>query len=682
MGTVAPARGPDNICIDAGGSIDTALRLDRARYRELVGETSRLNLMLFLNHLFDNGMELFSELTHYSSDYQRQREMAQMLSSGRLMVPANAYYNPFNVDLEIRDYRPLDAGPRNIEVKGTNFRILGGLRGSWDSWDWEVAGFYSTAKTEDKTNRVSNTLFQQAISRTDATAYNPFAGGNPADINAPSTFNTENNQAAIDSFIVSVSRDSTTELSLIDFKLSNPSLAGDIGLVVGVEARRETFEDDRDDRLDGTTTFTDAVSGRRITSDVMGSSPSPDTKGNRTVGAVFGEMIIPLAQGVPFAHKLTLQLALRGESYSDLDEQVFRPKIALSWYPLADLQLRASVSQGFRAPNLEQINADGIRRVNGGREDWIQCHIANGGAGFANDDNCDNVSVENVRSGGPDLQSEENDNFSLGLVYQPSFISGLTFTVDWWRVEQEDVVGLFSDQNQITLDYLRRLNGGTNPNVVREDPTPDQTAAAIAAGLSEGVGDIISVNSPYVNLQPRTFEGIDYAIVYDVDTRAGAFRFKLNAAQLREAEQEPSAEGQALLDARAAGEITSQATVPGVLALIEQNGRPEWRYNLSLSWKHNNWKVGAFYNHVGEVRDTSVTGRGGAEFIVDSFETINLYLDYTFRRAGTGKTSVRIGANNIQNEEPPIADEFASGYFPALHSNRGRFVYLSVGHKF
>lgn len=87
-------KGPSDVCADAGGSIDTSLRLNRARYRELVGDTTRFNLMMFLNHMSDNGMEFFSEFTFYLSDYKRQRETAQMLSSGRMMVPADALLQP------------------------------------------------------------------------------------------------------------------------------------------------------------------------------------------------------------------------------------------------------------------------------------------------------------------------------------------------------------------------------------------------------------------------------------------------------------------------------------------------------------------------------------------------------------------------------------------------------------
>jgi outer membrane receptor protein involved in Fe transport len=678
----------NGVCADNGGSIDTALRLDRARYREIVGNTERQNVMAFLNHETDDGTEFFAEVTYYHADYNREREAAQILSSGRLTVPGTSFYNPFGVDLQIRDYRPLDIGPRRVDVENESYRLLGGVRGDWGNWNWESALLHSEAETTDVTNRVSNTLFQQALARTTPDAYNIFAGGDINDTNAPGTFNNQN-QATIDSFIVPVSRVGETSLTLIDFKLSNGALmelpAGGLGIALGTEFRREQFSDDRDARLDGTIVFTDIVTGNVIPSDVMGSSPTPDTDGERDVWSAFAELAVPIVSedmNIPLVHSLDAQLAIRAEDYSDVGS-IAKPKVALSWYPHPDFQVRAAYSQGFRAPNLEQINATGIRRVNGGREDWILCEAtarANSTA-FSTGD-CDSVSVESVRSGGPDLQPEENDNISIGLVYQPSFVDDLTLTVDWWRIEQEDVVGIFGDQNQISLDYVLRLQGSSNPNVIRMAPTAAEIALYTAAGLAPA-GEIIEVADQYVNLNPREFEGIDFGANWGLDLdQLGTFDFKVNAAYLKEAFQAPSAEAAAILAAVDSGAANSAVDVPGSQDRVQQNGRPEWRGNASMTWRNGAWGAGLFYNYVGEVIDTSVTGPNGEIFEVDPFETISLYGQYTFEEWLGGDTRIRVGARNITDEEPPLADEFASGYFPSLHSNRGRYWYLDIRKEF
>lgn len=683
--------GPDiggGVCVDNGGSIDTALRLDRAGYRDIVGDTNRYNLMAFFNHDLNNGTEFFGEASYYHSDYEREREGAAQLSSSRIVIPDTAFYNPFGQSIRIMDLRPLDAGTRVANVKNDSFRLLGGFRGVLGGWDWEAAALHSESETNDVTNRISSTLFQQAIARTDASAYNPFIGGNLADINAP---RLGNNQGTIDSFIVDVRRDGKTTLTLADAKFSNGSLfslpGGDVGAAVGVEWRHESYNDDRDDRLDGTQKFTDIVTGQVFESDVFGSSSTPDTDGDRDVFSAFAELAIPVVSpemNIPLVHSFNMQLAARAESYSDVGD-VIKPKIAVSWHPIEQFQVRAAYSEGFRAPNLEQINATAIRRINTSREDWILCEaISRANNTTFDTGDCDGNSIEGIRSGGPDLEPESSKNFSLGAVFEPT--SDMIFTVDWWRIEQDGLVGLFSDQNEITLDYLLRLQGSSNPNVVRDTADTDVAAVFTAAGL-DPAGDILSVSQPFTNLDLRETEGLDFGAQYSLDTdKFGDFRLKVNVAQIRKFFQTPSARATQIIDAVNAGNINSSVDVVAVEDLIRRNGNPEWRYTVSLRWDKGDWGAGAFYRHVGDVFDTSTNNAEFDALPIDSFKTLNLYGDYTFNDLHDGNifenVRLRFGVRNVGNVKPPIADEFARGYFTSIHSNRGRYWYGSVRKKF
>ncbi len=678
---------PNGVCADDGGSIDTALRLDRARYRDLIGDTKRGNGFLFLNHDLNNDLELFGEVSYYRSSFNRRRETAQMLSSNRVVVPSTNFYNVFGDDLEIRDLRPIDTGQRNINVDNDSYRILGGIRGDiGGGWDVDSALFYSEATTESVTNRISNTLFQQALALSTPDAYNPFIGGNPIDTDAPNA--GLNSQATIDSFIVDVSRRSKTSILQGDIKFSNANLfefpAGGVGVAVGVEARRETFLDDRDDRLDGTITFTDIVTGVTNLSDVMGTSPTPDTDGSRSVFSAFVETVIPVVSpemNIPLVERFDVQLAGRFESYSDVGE-VAKPKVAVSWYPASWLQIRGAYARGFRAPNLEQINATGIRRVNGGREDWILCEAtarANMTA-FSTGD-CDGTSVESVRAAGPNLMPENNQNFSLGAVFQPEG-SGLTVTVDYWKIKQTDLVGIFGDQNQISLDYLLRVNGSSNPNVVRDTPDAATVALFTAAGL-DPAGEILEVRDNFVNLNPREASGLDFGLYYDIDTDIGDFSFSANAAHLLDFFQDPSPPGAEILAAIDAGVISDEVDVGGSESLVEQNGRPKWRGTAGLTWRNGPFGAGAFGRYIGPVTDTSVTGPGGEIFRVDDWMSVNLYVQYTIDNAGpVSNTRLRFGVRNITDEEPPLADEFATGFYEELHSSRGRYWYGSIRKEF
>ena len=83
---------------------------------------------------------------------------------------------------------------------------------------------------------------------------------------------------------------------MADLKGSNAHLfplpGGDVGLAIGGEVRRETQNDDRDPRVDGTITFTDSVTLVTYPSDLVGTSQTPDAHGSRVVASTFGELAI------------------------------------------------------------------------------------------------------------------------------------------------------------------------------------------------------------------------------------------------------------------------------------------------------------------------------------------------------------------------------------------------------
>ncbi|MEM9622176.1 MAG: TonB-dependent receptor plug domain-containing protein, partial [Pseudomonadota bacterium] len=238
---------PDQLCLDPGSS-DRALRIDRNRTRELSPDSDRLNLFSYITHDFDNGYQWYTELGYYQAEVDRTREQAGLLSNGRFTVPADYYWNPLGpvtfadgrvnpnrvvpagdptvpdegLPFVIRNFTAFDTGFRQVNVEDTSYRFVTGLQGTIGAWDFDTAVVYSEAETVDETdNRLSHTLFQQALLSDQPGAYNIFNGLDPADPASP--FDpTPNPRASIDPFIISVKRESETSLTLVDFKVSNP----------------------------------------------------------------------------------------------------------------------------------------------------------------------------------------------------------------------------------------------------------------------------------------------------------------------------------------------------------------------------------------------------------------------------------------------------------------------------
>jgi len=704
------ASGYAGTCFDnsslSTASTDNNLKYDINDVRTIMGRNDRINLFGFFNHEFESGIEFFAEAGWYRADFQSQREQDTALASQRLIIPANGYYNPFGptgsafripglsgvattgVPIELIDYRPVDAGPLVVNVRNDTTRFLAGFRGEVLGFDFDSAALYSRARTADSMRTVSLTKFQEALSRTDASAYNPFNGGDP--LNPGRYDTTPNSQAIVDSFMVDIGRVSTTELAMGDFKISKNDLftlpGGRVGMAAGVEFRHETFADDRDDRLDGTIRFV-ALDGSSNGSDTMGASPTPDSGGSRDTISGFLEFAVPLvapSMNVPLIHSLDVQLAGRVESYQGFNT-VAKPKVAASWYPFANFQLRGSWSQGFRAPNLPQLFENGIQRSNT-RTDWVKCEADLRAGRIINFDACTrSQGIVSNRSGSQTLTPEESDSLSLGGTYQLNMgkAGRLTFTADYWEIRQKNVIGLFGDANALILDYLMRLQGSSNPNVQRADPTPQEILDFTGSGIAP-VGRVIQVIDNYTNLSPRAVRGYDLGVYYQVkDTGIGDFSVRVNAARLLEFYQTPSPAAQALIDAQAAGTINRTIAIAGAQDIIEQNGRPKWRASASVTWRYDGFGLGYYGSYVGPVTDTSATlpDVEGTRFRVDDYMTHSLYAQYEVDGGPMDSLRLRVGARNLFNTLAPIADN-SNGYIGDLYGNRGRQIYFSVSKRF
>lgn len=672
-GSDAAVPGTPGACIDGGSStLDASLRTDEGSMSTMTPESNRFNLMSTLTHEFDSGLEAFGELMYYGADSTAVRGGSTDLTSAPLTVSANNPYNPFGSGagrlpgytgpaqaVQIAGIRVFDAGNRRIEVESTAWRVLSGLRGDIGRWNWETAALYSRANTEDvEYNRVSNTALQAALNSSDpAMAYNPFNGGDPSHpAVGDSTWNSAN---VTDPLRIDVSRDSTATLTLADAKISSPEaftiLGRDIGLAAGLEWRRETYDDDRDPRIDGTINFV-STSGL-VTSDVMGTSPTPDTEGSRNVTSAYVEWQVPLVlpeQEIPFMQALDTQIAARYERFSDIEDDVLKPKVAIAWEVKDWLHLRAGYAEGFRAPNLEQINATEIRRVEENLTDLYLCALNQGATSIAavNQSACGafRYNVEDIRRGGDRLKPEDSETISYGFALEP--IDRLTLTVDFWRIEQTGLVGVFSAIDHLNLDAVRRLEQGSSD----------------AALERNAQGQPVRIFNEFLNLSSRTVRGVDVSVSYNFDTAIGDFHTVLDWSRLTRFDVSPSSASAELL---AAG---LPATAGG--SLLERDDNPRNRASATFSWKRGDVGATLFARYVGEVKDSTAL-----EYPVDDWLIFNLSGSYTLRSGWLDATTVRLGVNNVLNEDPPLADE-PFGYYATLHDNRGRYWYLQFTKSF
>jgi outer membrane receptor protein involved in Fe transport len=686
-----------NLCLRAGtitGAVDRELRYNENADRTLRGAVDRYNAFATISREIGD-VEVFGEVGFYRASLSGLREQSAPLASAVISIPASNYYNPFGAStiggvanpnrlpnlvnvpaaglpLRITTYRPVDTGPRVYEVTDDSTRLLAGVRGERAGFDWESAIVYSWAKTDDfTTNAVSNTLFQQSLAKATPDAYNPFNGGNQQVYSGADT--TPNNAGTIAGFLVGVNRISETTLAMWDLKVSRPDVValpgGDVGIASGLEVRRESYVDNRDPRLDGTIKYTDVVTNITYGTDVMGASPSPDVRAHRSIMSAYLELAVPVVSPVmeiPLVKSVDMQLAARTERYSDFGT-VTKPKVALNWTMTDWLALRGSASQAFRAPNLPQFYSSGTQ-VSNTRTDFSFCRL--------NAVTCTGASTIEVRSGNQGLGPEEADNLSAGLVLEPSLPESagkLTLSVDFWSIKQTEVIGIEGGQVQLLYDYLLRLDGQSNPNLVRDAPVG-----------TNRVGQLLQINDNYFNITPRQLEGLDASLRYELRrTKFGNFTFTVNAAKLTKFEQQATEMARKVIDANNAGRFGPGIVVTAAGNQIGINGNPEWRGSASLTWRQQRWRAGMFVNYVGSVFDTGPAAVNGQLFEVDRWTTMSVYGQYDFRRRDDilDQTSLRLGVRNIEDKDPPVTST-NFGYFGSLANATGRYVYVTLSKSF
>lgn len=713
FGCTAPVGG--DVCL-ASGNISYSgagreLRYDGARGTTQSPDIERLNLFVSGHYDLDNGVTAFGELGYYTASTQNIQPPTILLNP--LWIPASNYWNPFgpvtfadgtrnpnrlagltNVPtagtaVKLVRYRFNDLGAQVVDVDNWQSRFLGGLRGEWRGFDWESALLYSEAEATDSSNAINLTALQANLALSTPDAYNPFSGGCVNDTSFGDC--TPSSQAAIDAITTDLTRVSKTTLALWDFKVSRPDVftlpGGPVGMALGVEARRETQRDDRDADLDGTNVFRDSVSGEISQSNIAAVSSNPDTYGKREVYSAYVEFAVPVVSpemNIPLVRSLDFQLAGRYEHYSDFGD-VAKPKIAMAWDLVEGVRVRGSYSEGFRAPNLEQTNAAQYGRLST-NNDYIRCEADLRLGRITNFNQCSQpASASLLVSGNPELQPEESTNQSIGLVLQPWFIpeqfGRFTFTLDRWKIEQEKIVGLLGAQSNVVLDYLNILNGTRNDNVNRAAVTADDIAFFQGSGITP-VGQIVSVEDQFINLLPQTVEGLDIGLQWRLrGTPWGNFRASVNAAHLTKFDRSPGPLVESLFAAREAGQINANTPLPISQTLLARNGRPEWRVTGSFTWSQGPWQVGAFTQYNSAVTETGFLSAQGDPWQVDSQITGNLYGQYEFgNNAGFASgTTVRLGARNITDEQPPLT---SSGYLGALYNPYGRYWYANISKTF
>ena len=299
--------------------------------------------------------------------------------------------------------------------------------------------------------------------------------------------------------------------------------AGELGASIGAEYRRLSGHD-----------TPDLMASRGYTTDLAG-NPT-DAKYN--IKEVYGELNIPVLKGMTMAEQLDLNLATRYSDYSNFGSTT-NSKASFKWKPVKDLLFRGTIAEGFRAPTIGDTFGGGQQSFD---SYYDPCDTGPRGAATGSPTvaaNClakgvpanfrqinqagspVNASTQgtaafNAGAGNATLTPETALTKTLGFVFSPSQVQGLTVGVDWYRVDIKNVITSISAQYVLDQCYVQ--NNPTFCASIQRDPSN---------------GMVTYLERGNLNLAQIQTEGIDVSASYQLPrTSFGQFRVGLELSYL------------------------------------------------------------------------------------------------------------------------------------------------------
>ncbi|MBB6065165.1 TonB-dependent receptor [Pseudoxanthomonas broegbernensis] len=443
---------------------------------------------LFLNGSYD----LSPSVTFFADGFYTHTRSDSTLASDPLLagnygvVASGAgIYNPFGTDISNFSIRLVDLGPRVRTYDRDDVQVTTGLRGRLGRFDWDTAFTYAKQQQRiTKTGSIYLPALQNAIGTSFLDADGVARCGAPGaaianctPLNVFGPLTREQLQAFSPTLINLYDGEQTDFLANITGDLFDLP-AGPVGAAFGYEYRRQK-SDFQPDYL--------------LANKMVDATPEAPSRGSYDVNEVYAEFSAPLLADKPFAQALNLTAGVRYSDYSSFGDTT-NSKLGLEWRPYADLLVRASYADIFRAPTIDDLyggQTGDTPTVND------PCSGAAAGVGA-----CSGVPAGFIgekqppatNGSNPSLQPETGRATNVGFVYNPSFYTPLTVSLDFWQYRIEDAIVAPGAQTILDLcyraglpSYCSLVTRGAQGNIVNIDNTLANVGAIETRGVDLGL---------------------------------------------------------------------------------------------------------------------------------------------------------------------------------------------------
>lgn len=537
-------------------------------------------------------------------------------------------------------FRPSSTiGIREERSESDTLRLVTGFRGDitndsfLDGWSWELSYLYTRLDADLRTNATWNLARFLRISDPDQCAIDPIcaAAVNPSgalDVVRPGNWTRKEIEYMRQVTLASSEFQTTGWYAMATgpiFELP----AGEVQLAFGGETRT-----DRGRAVpDPVTEAGESVANQTFTSE-----------GDFTTKELFAELEIPVLADAPGFQQLDLNLQGRYSDYNTFgSESVWRAGI--NWQVIDDVRIRASMSTAYRSPVITDLFGGGTASFDFFTHpcvDGSAATNANVAANCALDGipaSADQLSSQfSVLAGSnPDLQPESADTSTIGIIFTPRFLEGLSISIDYWDIEVKDLITRIDSDSILDSCYAGPA-GKTAVECSRFRST--YNAQTNILGLAD-------FNNRLINSDKVSTDGYDLGIGYQFDIGEFLFNLDFQGTYIKENTFSPGAGG-----------ADDQGSIPRIKANI----------NLGIDW--HDWDMDIRTRYIHGMDDPRFDGNNAFGYEhVRSHTEVDLRLGYNF-------SSYRavIGVNDVFDRDPPYV--FSSG------NNTDLYLYSAVGRYF
>ncbi|MCC7463730.1 MAG: TonB-dependent receptor [Gammaproteobacteria bacterium] len=372
-------------------------------------------------------------------------------------------------------------------------------------------------------------------------------------------------------------------------------------------------------------------------------SKVPFLRGAFDVKELFTEVNLPLLADKSVLQRLDTNAAVRWAYYGG-SGAIWSYKAGLDAQFGGGVRLRGTYSRDVRAANLgERFDRTG------GAANITDFGLAGNPT----------YPITVVQGGNPNVSPEKADTVTVGAVYRPGWLSGLSLSVDWLSVTLKGSIESFTAQQIINACYQQ--GNADQCRFIERNPSDNR---------------IFIVNQSVQNVSEAKISGIDIEAAYTrrIDLFGGGET--LGARLFVTYLGENSTTGSTGIKTDRAGETGNYQTITSV-------GLPEWKATAHLNYTRGPFSAFAQARFIDSGMLDATYNRNGIWDVANNSVSSIVYLDarlaYRFD-VGSGNVEVYANGNNLADRVPPIAPFYSA--FSANPTQANTSLFDVLGRRF